>query len=135
MKPSNCESILIVDDDAAMLGALGKVFSSEGVSVSCTNSPREALDILYHPESRFDAVITDLRMPHMSEVMTGLTLIFAIHAIFPAIPIVVLTAYASPEIKEQCRLQGAAAFLEKPIDSQQLLTAVNNICRQGLWTG
>jgi DNA-binding NtrC family response regulator len=46
---------------------------------------------------------------------------------FPKIPVIVLTAYGSPDVKAECFSQGAAAFLEKPLDMPQLLDVVENV--------
>jgi DNA-binding NtrC family response regulator len=114
------KSVLVVDDDAAMLRALDKVLSGEGATVTRAAETAEAVDILTRREKNIDLVITDLRMPFV----TGMTLIYAIHEIFPSLPVLVLTAFGSPELKTECLKQGAAAFLEKPLDTLRLLAAI-----------
>ena len=113
-------NILIVDDNERMLRALDKVLSGFGARVVVTKWAGDAIDILTRRERRIDLVITDLRMPRV----TGMTLVFAIHEIFPGLPVIVLTAYGSPELKSESFRQGAAAFLEKPLDTAQLLGAI-----------
>jgi len=117
------KNILIVDDDERMLRALDKVFSSEGAVVVTTKWAEDAIEILIHREKSMDLVITDLRMP----VVTGVTMVYAVHLIFPDVPIIVLTAFGSPELKAECLRQGAAGFLEKNLSTSQLLTAVEEI--------
>ena len=78
------------------------------------------MEILTGRKKRIDLVITDLRMPFV----TGITVLYAIHEIFPALPVIVLTAFGSADVKAECLRQGAAAFLEKPLDTPQLLTAI-----------
>jgi DNA-binding NtrC family response regulator len=114
------KSVLIVDDDAALLRALGKVLRSEGATVTSAEWVGDAIEFLTDRQIRFDLVITDLRMP----LVSGMTAVFAIHKIFPKLPVIVLTAFGSPELKAECLKQGAAAFLEKPLDSKQLLAAI-----------
>ena len=53
-----------------------------------------------------------------------MTAVYAIHKMLPELPIIVLTAFGSPDVKAECLRQGAAAFVEKPLDTPQLLTAV-----------
>jgi DNA-binding NtrC family response regulator len=120
MKNLNDKSILIIDDDAGMLGSLTKVLSSEGATTISAISPEDALEILTARKERVDLVITDLHMP----VMTGLTVVHAVHKAFPDVPIIVLTAYGSPDVKTECYSQGAVGFLEKPLDTTQLLRAI-----------
>jgi len=123
MKNIRDKSVLIVDDDARMLRALDKVLTNEGAVVTRAEWAGDALDILKERREQIDLVITDLRMPFVS----GLTAVFAIHKILPELPIIVLTAFGSPDVKAECLRQGAAAFLEKPLDTPQLLDVVERV--------
>ena len=123
MKNIRNKSVLIVDDDARMLRALDKVLTNEGAAVTCTEWAGDAIDILTERQKRIDLVITDLRMP----LVSGLTAVFAIHKILPHLPIVVLTAFGSPDVKNECIRQGAVAFLEKPLNTGQLLEVVEDV--------
>ncbi|MGA9451011.1 MAG: response regulator [Verrucomicrobiia bacterium] len=123
MKNIRDKSVLIVDDDARMLRALDKVLTGEGCSVTCANWAGDAIDILTERIKRIDLVITDLRMPFVS----GMTAVYAIHKILPELPIIVLTAFGSPDVKAECLRQGATAFLEKPLDTPQLLEVIERI--------
>ena len=106
-----------------MLRALDKVLSGEGAAVTCAMEAAEAVEILTQRQKPIDLVITDLRMPFV----TGMTLLYAIHEVFPALPVVVLTAFGSPDVKAECFKQGAAAFMEKPLDTPQLLAAIQSV--------
>lgn len=117
------KSILIVDDDAAMLRALEKVLRDEGWAVIPALAAAEAVEILMRRLKKVDLVITDLRMPFIE----GTTLLYAIHKIFPSIPVIILTAFGNPDIRAECLRHGAAAFLEKPMDSERLLAIINGV--------
>jgi DNA-binding NtrC family response regulator len=123
MRKLRNKSVLIIDDDPGMLRALDKVLSGEGADVTCAAWAGDAIDILTERRKRVDLVVTDLRMP----ILTGLTVVYAIHEVFPALPVVVLTAFASPDVKTECLRQGAVAFLEKPLDTPQLLTVIEGV--------
>lgn len=116
------KNILIVDDDERLLRALDKTLSSEGAKITTTQWAGDAVEILIQTENLVDLVITDLRMP----LINGMTLVYAIHLMFPAIPVIVLTAFGSPELREECFRQGAAGFLEKNLSAAKLLTAIQN---------
>ncbi len=122
------KSVLLIDDDAGMLRALEKVLTSEGAAVTCAEWAFDALEILNGRKSKFDLVITDLQMPYMTGVQTGVSMVYAIHEIFPALPVIVLTGFGSPEVKSDCLRLGAAAFLEKPLDAPQLLGRMEALC-------
>ena len=123
MKKLRGKFVLIVDDDTRMLRALEKVLTGEGAAVSTAQWAGDALDFMTARQTRVDLVITDLRMPFVS----GMTVVFAIHKIFPALPVIVLTAFGSPDVKAECLRQGAAAFLEKPLNTEQLLAAIEDV--------
>ena len=117
------KNILIVDDDDSMLRALAKVLSGAEALVTPTHEASDAIEILIRREKSINLVITDLRMP----VVTGMTLVSAMHLIFPGIPVIVLTAFGSPELKAECVRLGAAGFLEKNLSASELLDAVANV--------
>jgi DNA-binding NtrC family response regulator len=123
MKKLRNKSVLIVDDDPGMLRALNKVLAGEGADVTCAPWAGDAIEILTARRNKVDLVITDLRMP----VLTGITVVYAIHEVFPGLPVIVLTAFGSPDVKAECIRQGAVAFLEKPLDTPQLLAAIEEI--------
>lgn len=123
MKTLGDKSVLIIDDDAGMLRALDRVLAGEGAAVTAASWAGDAVEILASREKKFDLVITDLRMPFV----TGLTVVYAVHKIYPRLPVVVLTAFGSPDVKAECFRQGAAAFLEKPLNTSELLAAVQKV--------
>ncbi len=123
MKKLHDKSVLIVDDDSGMLRALDKVLTGEGAAVTRAQWAGDAMDILIERQKCFDLVITDLRMPFV----TGLTVVYAIHKIMPDLPVIVLTAFGSPDVEAECVRQGAVALLEKPLDSSQLLDVIERV--------
>jgi DNA-binding NtrC family response regulator len=116
------KSILVIDDDKSLLRALDKVLRSEGANVICTEWAGDAMEILTGRRKRIDLVITDLRMP----LVTGMTVVYAIHEVFPELPVIVLTAFGNSELRAECLKEGAVAFLEKPLDTPQLLAAIED---------
>ena len=74
-------------------------------------------------QGHFDLIITDLRMP----ILNGRSVLGAVKAALPEVPVIVMTAFGSPEIEAECLDKGAAAFLEKPLDAPQLLAAIERV--------
>ena len=126
MNNINEKAILIIDDDAAMLRALSKVLSGEGAVVASASWAGEVMERLADNQGHFDLVITDLRMP----ILNGKSILGAVKAALPAVPVIVITAYGSPEVEAECLAKGAAAFLEKPLDTPRL-AALEHACSQG----
>jgi DNA-binding NtrC family response regulator len=106
------KSVLVIDDDAAMLRAVSKVLSREGYSVMGAANLRQAVD----------PVITDLRMPPFS----GIGALDVVQMALPHVPVIVITAFGSPETKTEALRRGACAFLEKPLDTAQLVDAIEH---------
>ncbi len=113
------KTVLVVDDDAGMLRALSKVLTSEGANVTAAVWGGEAADHLETRHGQFDLVITDLRMP----VVNGSNILTAVKSAFPHVPVIVITALGSPDVRSKCLALGATAFLEKPLEAGALLAA------------
>jgi DNA-binding NtrC family response regulator len=119
----NGKSILIIDDDAAMLRALNKVLSGEGAVVTSASWAGEVMERLADKRGRFDLIITDLRMP----ILDGQSILGAVKVALPKMPVIVVTAFSSPELEAECLDKGATAFLEKPLDTSQLLAVIEHV--------
>jgi DNA-binding NtrC family response regulator len=117
------KKILIVDDDERFLRALGKTLRSEGAVVMATQWAVDAVDILSRPE-KVDLVITDLRMP----VVSGGMLLYSIRLMSADLPIIVLTAFGSPETRDEALRRGATLFLEKNLTTSGLLAEIEKAC-------
>jgi DNA-binding response OmpR family regulator len=121
------KSVLIIDDDAAMLRALERVLAGEGGKVTCATSVEDAVAILGDQKIPVDVVITDLMMPGIS----GLMGLYGIRNLFPTLPVIVLTACTASDLRAECLSHGVAAFLEKPLDAPNLVGIVEAVCRGG----
>jgi two-component system NtrC family response regulator len=119
----NGKRILVIDDDDAMLRALRGVLGGEGAVVTAARGGAEALDHLANKCERFDLAITDLRMP----IIGGRAILRAVAAAFPPVPVIILTAFGTAELEAQCVGEGAAAFLEKPLDTPRLLAVIEGV--------
>jgi len=113
------KSVLVVDDDPAMLRAMTKVLASEGMQVTGVSDPVVVVKELADSEKRFDLVITDLRMPMFSG--RG---VLALASALPELPVIIITAFGDPDIQAQALRLGAFAFLEKPVAAPQLIDVV-----------
>lgn len=111
-------SILLVDDDRLILATMATGLVQAGYTVNTTESVDEAEAWLEsHP--RPDIAIIDINMPNRS----GLELPTRLNQL-DHIPFIFLTARSEPEINIQANALGAMAYLVKPIDSQQLIPAI-----------
>ncbi len=107
--------ILLIDDDASLLRLLSMRLSAAGYEVETASSGRQALGKMpvYQPQ----LIITDLRM----DGMDGMALFDEVHARYPSLPVIILTAHGTiPDAVDATR-KGVFSYLTKPFDSKQLL--------------
>ena len=120
--------VLLVDDDASMLRLLTLRLESEGYDVVNAMSGEEALSMLSHGD--IDVVISDLRMPGMD----GLALFEEIVVRHSGLPMILMTAHGSIEEAIVATQRGVMGFLTKPIDHQQLNSALQKAVSQSRHT-
>ena len=114
--------VLLVEDSNSLRHLFARVLMTQGIEVHEAADGLEALDSL--PRFMPDVVLTDLMRPGLD----GLGLIRRLRAMpgLAEVPVVAMTASASPEVERAARLAGAADFLAKPIDSHALLACIGH---------
>jgi CheY-like chemotaxis protein len=117
---------LIVDDNRAFAENLGEIVRDLGDEVCVVESGEAALALAR--ERRFDALVTDMRMP----LMGGAELVHRIRRIDPGVPAVVVTAYVRDNDLEAARREGLLAVLPKPVPVGRLLELLGSARREGL---
>ncbi len=110
--------ILLVEDDASIVGGLKKELQAEGYEVAVATRGDNGL--AQAKEQPFDVVITDLKMPGLS----GLELVEQLHATKPKLPIILVTAFGTTETAIEATKLGAYDYLLKPFDMAELLDLV-----------
>jgi DNA-binding response OmpR family regulator len=118
-------SYLIVDDNLALGENLAEIIQDAGDSATLAQSGAQALELAR--VQRFDAVVTDMRMPEMS----GADLIGQIAELDSELPVIVVTAFTSDDHLSLARRYGVLGVLPKPIPIEQLLKLVHCARRGG----
>jgi DNA-binding NtrC family response regulator len=118
-RPTN---ILVVEDDDAMRQSCAKVFQLKGHDVAEASSAEEALDQIRERRD-IDVVLTDLKMPGMD----GVALLREIKLLDPRIEVIVMTGYGSIKNAIEAMKLGAADYITKPFDTNELLMTVSKI--------
>jgi two-component system response regulator AtoC len=109
------DRILVVDDEASLRDAVGRILAAEGYDVRQAGDGREALRIL--GAERFDFILCDLRMP----VMGGLDLLREITA--KGIPgtVIMMSAFGTVDTAVEAMKLGAYDYVSKPFMSDEIL--------------
>ena len=109
-------SILVVDDNPAIVGSLADILEIKGFTVHAAASGAQALELLRkHP---VDILLTDVKMPEMN----GLELYRATRKIYPRLLTIFMTAYSVDDLIQQGIAEGIKIVLDKPLDIHFMLT-------------
>ncbi len=114
---------LVVDDNAAFAENLAEILTDAGAEVCTASEAKAALAELR--TTRFDGVVTDMRMPGLS----GAEMIEQLRAIDPGVPVVLLSAWAQDEQVEAARRMGLLAFLSKASGTPHLIELLEHARR------
>jgi len=114
------KNVLIVDDEKSLLLTMKAGFAAymNKFSVHTAENGKVAVNIL--ESTPIDLVVTDLMMPEMN----GFELLVHINTHFPNIPAIVMTAYATSEIKVKLCKNGGLRVFKKPVNYDQLTQAI-----------
>jgi two-component system, LuxR family, response regulator FixJ len=112
--------VYIVDDDHAVRDSLEFLLQAHGYKVRGFGSASAIFEIA--PHMRSGCLITDVRMPEIS----GLDLLQHMRKTSPNIPVIVITGHGDIALAVTAMRNGAADFLEKPIDEGLLLSALRS---------
>jgi HAMP domain-containing protein/CheY-like chemotaxis protein/signal transduction histidine kinase len=115
------KTVLVVDDDMRNIFALSSVLERRGMAVLTAGTGREAISTL---ESTPDIaiVLMDIMMPEMDGYAT--MQVIRQNPSFRRLPIIALTAKAMKGDREKCLEAGASEYLAKPVNTEQLLSAL-----------
>ena len=122
-------NIALVDDDGSVRKAMGRLLKSAGYRVSVFESARAFVESHYANET--DCLILDMRMDGMSgaDLQTYLAYQGA------RIPIVFISGYADESARKLVTRQGAYAYLQKPVNDEQLLSTLDRALQEYDRTG
>lgn len=118
------ETILVVEDEADLTHIFQRALSRHGYTVVTAGSGEEALQTAQAHGGRIDLLISDIVMPGMG----GRELVWRMREIFPHISVILLSGYADEQSALEMMDDGAAVFIEKPVD----LTVLEKIVRETL---
>lgn len=114
--------VLIVDDEKLFLASLTEGLSdyADEFVVVTANNGKQAIEVL--KSQSIDMIVTDLKMP----VMDGLQLLAHLMGNYPTIPVILMTAFSTPDTEDQIAEFDIFGFMEKPIDYQALAAKIRS---------
>jgi two-component system response regulator AtoC len=112
--------VLVVDDERLIRWSLAETLTDRGHTVTEAGDGKEALRVVTDSANRPNVVLLDYRLPDSND----LSLFTAIKRELPEAPIILMTAYGSPEITAGALSLGAYRVVSKPFEVQDLVTLV-----------
>jgi CheY-like chemotaxis protein len=109
---SRVKEVLIVDDEESFVWGLEEGLSGYKKYFNVRTAPNGAEAVKILKLSPIDLVLTDLSMPKMD----GFELLAYMNRNYPKIPVILMTAYGTPQIKEVVSNMGIFRYLEKPLE-------------------
>jgi two-component system, LuxR family, response regulator FixJ len=116
--------IHLIDDDEAVRSSLALLISTVGLRVQGWGDPQQFLREF--PRGDIGAIVLDVRMPGIS----GLAVLETLVREGVDQPVIMLTGHGTVDMCRRAFKAGAAEFLEKPVDDEALLEALQNAVRQ-----
>lgn len=123
MTPPQSPEIHLIDDDAAVRDSLSLLITTVGLRVTPWADPQAFLDGF--DRQGIGAIVLDVRMPGIS----GLSVLDTLVAQGVDQPVIVLTGHGTVELCRRAFKAGAMEFLEKPVDDEQLIEALQQAVR------
>ena len=121
MNNVSTHTVLVVDDDAAFLGAARSYLEIKGISVSGVRSGKECLEAIQ--QNQPDAIMMDYFLPDTD----GLRLLRDVHALDPTIPVLIMTGAATIDLAVRAMKEGAEQFVAKPCELSVLLQLLEKV--------
>ena len=123
ISPRGDEHILLVDDEPQLLQMEQQLLENLGYRVTPQSSGLEALKLFNEAPDRYDIVITDMTMPHL----TGDKLSEKLIDIRPDIPVILCSGFSELNIKKEMLSPGVRAFIVKPVAMNQMATTLRSV--------
>lgn len=114
------QTILVVDDELSMREFLKILLEKEGYQVSTASEASSAIDLI--KSQNFNLVLSDIKMPGMG----GLSLLEKIKAINSLLPVIMITAFASPENAVIAMKSGAFDYITKPFKVDEIIKIIKS---------
>ena len=114
------ETLLVVEDEAALRDVAGRILSAAGYHVLAAEGGAQALELAAAHEGEIDLLLSDVVMPGM----LGKDLADRLAGVRPGTRVLYMSGYAQPVLHSQGTLDPGVALLEKPFTANDLLTAV-----------
>ncbi|MFO1150697.1 MAG: response regulator [Alsobacter sp.] len=117
--------ISVVEDDASMRRALGRLLKAAGYA--CTEFASAEAILALEPFLAPDCLLCDIHLPRAS----GLMLVDNLRKRAPSLPVIFITGFDTPDLRLEVSRRGPEAFLVKPFEGRELLVELDRLLNAG----
>lgn len=110
--------VLVVDDEESVRTILKQMLEKSEFGIDTANNGEEAL--LKMKAFKYDLIISDINMP----VMDGVALLQRSKELYPALPVVFITAYGKDKVIMEAMKSGLSDYIEKPFRMDEVLQTI-----------
>ena len=121
-------NVLVAEDNEINQVVICRLLEREGHRVKAVANGHEALEALR--SEKFDVALLDLNMPFMGGVETARQ--YSANACKDAIPLIALTADATPESRRECEAAGFRMYITKPFEGKRVFSAIYSVVQAGI---
>lgn len=118
--------VFMVDDEETLIWTTGRQMQRERPDIAFEGFGDPEAALARVRQQAPDVLVTDMRMPKMS----GLELLLAAREVLPNLPVVVVTAYGTAELRADLQRAGSVEFVEKPFTFSALQAAIDRLLSQ-----
>jgi DNA-binding NtrC family response regulator len=115
-RKSPAPRVLVVDDEPLVRWSVAETLGARGYQVHEAGSGASAIHALMGPPGTTDVVLLDLLLPDYCD----LSLLAVLRGVAPTVPIIIMTAFATPGLVERARKLGAFTVINKPFEMNEL---------------
>ncbi|HHJ11352.1 MAG TPA: response regulator [Bacteroidetes bacterium] len=115
------KKLIIVEDDEASYQYFEALLKKTGIRIVWIKNGLDFMNYVQEEKDPADIIIIDVLIPFKN----GIDATRFVKKLYPKIPVIIVTAYASREIREKSFMTGCDAYLTKPVLPHTLLTTLN----------
>jgi DNA-binding NtrC family response regulator len=116
VRKKSATRVLVVDDEPLVRWAIGETLLARGYDVVEAEDAHGARVLIADAATEPNVVLLDLKLPDSDD----LGLLAAVRRALPQVPVIVMTAFGTPELLEEARRLGVFTVLDKPFELEEL---------------
>jgi two-component system, cell cycle sensor histidine kinase and response regulator CckA len=119
----SCETILLVEDETALLSLISRILKSKGYTVLTAESPGAAIQLAREHAGEIHLLLTDVIMPEMN----GRDLAKNLLSLYPGLKRLFMSGYTADVIAHHGVLEPGVFFIQKPLTQKELLDKIQEV--------